>query len=91
MTTVGSKVTSEHGNLANGGISTVKHCRIYVQKLPLICQSGFVILHVKPSEDAGEYSYGMDLEARRIKAAEIVRTGYHKKRYSTETCETEKM
>ena len=46
------------------------------------------------SEDAGEYSYGMGLEARRIKAGEIVRIGYNKNRHlynSTETCETEKM
>ena len=43
---------------------------------------------------AGEYSYGMDWEARRIKPAEIMRIGYYKNRYlynSTETCETEKV
>ena len=33
MTTVRSKVTSEHGNLSDGGILTVKHYRIYIQKL----------------------------------------------------------
>ena len=43
MKTVPSKVTSEHGNLANRGILTVKHNRIYTQKLlylPVwICQT----------------------------------------------------
>ena len=33
MTMVRSKVTSEHGILANGGVLTVKRYRIYIQKL----------------------------------------------------------
>ena len=48
MTTVRSKVTSEHGNLANGGIFNIKTVQNLYTKVALICQSGFVRLYMKP-------------------------------------------
>ena len=48
MTTVRSKVTSEHGNLANGGILNSRTSQNLYTKVALIFQSGFVRLYMKP-------------------------------------------